>query len=284
VTVELSIVIPCRNAAQHLPAMLDSLAADPFDGDWEIVVVDDHSTDTTRAVASARQRDLPIRVIELTGAGGPGAARNAGAAATAGPRLLFLDNDDEVGPGYLAAMRRALDDADLVGGRLDVERVNPSVAAASRPDSSEGGLFDHFDFLPYAPSCALGIRREVFDALGGFAAGDGEDVDLSWRAQLRGYRIGHAPDAVLHYRYRPTVGAMVRQAVVYGTAQPLLYRRFRDDGMPGRALPDAARAWWGLARIALHVRSRAELAPVAYLLGVYLGRVRGSVRHRTIYL
>jgi hypothetical protein len=77
---------------------------------------------------------------------------------------------------------------------------------------------------------------------------------------------------------------MVRQAVVYGTAQPLLHRRFRDRGMPGRGLGAAARAWVGLARMAVHVRSREELAPVAYLFGVYAGRIRGSVRHRCVYL
>jgi hypothetical protein len=124
----------------------------------------------------------------------------------------------------------------------------------------------------------------VFDALDGFAEGDAEDVDLSWRAQLRGYSIAHAPDAVLHYRYRPTLLAMVRQAITYGVAQPLLYRRFRHAGMPGHRLSTVLRAWGGLARMALHIRSRAELASVAYLLGVYLGRVEGSIRYRSFYL
>jgi glycosyltransferase involved in cell wall biosynthesis len=281
---DLSVVIPCRNAAAQLPVMLDAIAAHPPEGSWEVVVVDDHSTDGTRGVAEARRRDLPVRVVDVAGGGGPGAARNAGVAASSGRLVCFLDHDDEITPGYFTAMRAGLADADLVGGRLDVERLNPRWTAGSRPDSVVVGLFDHFDFLPYAPSCAMGIRREVFEALGGFAEGDGEDVDLSWRAQLRGYRIAAAPDAVLLYRYRPTLGGMVRQAITYGTAQPLLYRRFRRDGMPGRSLREVAGAYAGLVRMTVHARSLEDLASVAYLLGVYLGRVRGSIRYRSAYL
>jgi glycosyltransferase involved in cell wall biosynthesis len=280
---ELTVVIPCRNAAALLPAMLDSLAADPPAGEWEIVVVDDRSTDETARVAEDR-RDLPVRVIRTSGPGGPGAARNAGAAHARGDLLLFLDHDDQVDRGYIAAMTAALRDADLVAGTLDVRRLNPRWVVESRPDSVVDGLFEHFDFLPYAPSCAMGIRRSVFEAVGGFAARDGEDVDLSWRAQLQGYRIAHAPGAVLHYRYRSTFVGLVRQAITYGTAQPLLYRRFREAGMPGRSAADVRSAWFGLLREVPHARSRAQLVSIAYLGGVYLGRIRGSVRYRARYL
>jgi hypothetical protein len=76
----------------------------------------------------------------------------------------------------------------------------------------------------------------------------------------------------------------VTQAITYGTAQPLLYRRFRGAGMPGRPARAVVSAYVGLARMTVHARSRAELASVAYLLAVYLGRIKGSIRYRTVYL
>jgi glycosyltransferase involved in cell wall biosynthesis len=280
---EVSVIIPCHNAAALLPAMLDSLAADRPDVGWEVIVVDDRSTDATARIAEERT-DLPVRVVRTSGSGGPGAARNVGAAHAHGDLLLFLDHDDQVEAGYLAAMTDALRDADVVAGSLDVRLLNPRWVVESRPDSVVDGLFDHFDFLPYAPSCAMGIRRSVFEAVGGFATGDGEDVDLSWRAQLQGYRIAHAPGAVLHYRYRSSFIGLVRQAITYGAAQPLLYRRFRGAGMPGRTAADVRAAWFGLLRETLHARSWAELTSIAYLAGVYLGRIRGSLRSRVLYL
>ncbi|MEJ7582565.1 MAG: glycosyltransferase family 2 protein [Acidimicrobiales bacterium] len=134
------------------------------------------------------------------------------------------------------------------------------------------------------PSCALGVRRTVFDRLGGFADGDGEDVDLCWRAQLAGCRLRHVPAATLHYRYRTSLPATFRQARIYGAAHPLLYRRYRDAGMPGRSLREAGAGWAGLLRMLVYTRTKTELARVVFLLGVYVGRILGSLRYRAIYL
>ena len=281
----LSVVVPCRNAATHLPGLLGALATDPPGVPWEVVVVDNGSTDGTRAVAERRADTLPVRVVDAPDHHGGGFARNVGAATALGEHVLFLDSDDLTSPGYLRAMHAGLANADIVAAGLDARTLNPDWAVESRPGAIADGLLDHFDFLPYAPSGAMGVRRAVFQELGGFAEVPfAEDVDFCWRASLAGKQLRSVPEAVVHYRYRPTLRAMFTQARRYGHAQPLLYRRYRHAGMPGRSVRDAAAAWRGLLVMLVYTRSKPELARFVFLLGVYVGRIGGSLRFRVVYL
>jgi glycosyltransferase involved in cell wall biosynthesis len=281
--VEVSVVVPCRDASQHLPTLLDSLVADGFDRPWEVVVVDDGSRDRTVDVARSYAGRLPVRVV-TTSVGAPGLARNAGAAAAAGAHLVFLDGDDAVAPGYLAAMHAALGGSDLVAARADTDHLNPAWVAESRPLGLEDGLNRSLGFLPYATSACLGVRRTAFEALGGFAPmRTCEDIDLCWRAQRRGLTLAAAPGAVLHYRLRSGTTAVLRQAVGYGRSMPLLYRRFGADGMARPTWRQAARAWrTGLTKVV--GTDRARRAEGVYLLGLAIGRAVGSVEHRVRYL
>jgi glycosyltransferase involved in cell wall biosynthesis len=284
-TIELSVVVPCRNAADRLPELLGVLAGERPGVPWELVVVDNGSSDGTLAVAEGWSDALPVRVVDAGDRRGAWYARNVGAAAARGDHLLFLDSDDLVVPGYLATMRAALDDADLVAARLDSRPLNEGWAASSRPEEVIDGLTDHFGYLPYAAACTLGVRRAVFEEVGGFAEMlFGEDVDFCWRAQLSGRSIRTVPGAEVHYRYRGTLWGMFRQAQGYGRGQPLLFRRYRALGMPGRSWRQTARDWRGILVQLAYARSRRELAAALFLLGVYAGRVEGSLRHRALYL
>jgi glycosyltransferase involved in cell wall biosynthesis len=111
-TVDVSVVIPARDAAATLPATLRALAAQRFAGTSEVLVVDDRSTDATVELAAASGRG------SCTSTTGPGPARNAGAAAATGAVLAFTDADCEPDPGWLAAgSRRSPAAPSLVQGR-----------------------------------------------------------------------------------------------------------------------------------------------------------------------
>src|SRR5690242_15286562 len=97
-----SIVIPCYNYARFLPDAVGSVLAQTFPN-WELIVVDDGSTDATSTTARqlmARHPDRRMRVFQQPNAG-PAAARNTGAERASGEYLLFLDADDMLAPTLL---------------------------------------------------------------------------------------------------------------------------------------------------------------------------------------
>ena len=114
-----SVVIPAYNYGRFLRRAVDSVLSQDGD-DYEVIVVDDGSTDDTAAVAASLAAARPGRVRWFSQANaGPSAARNAGADRAAGDSLIFLDADDRLLPGALAKFRAALDAApgtDLVFG------------------------------------------------------------------------------------------------------------------------------------------------------------------------
>ncbi|MFD1506951.1 glycosyltransferase [Georgenia yuyongxinii] len=283
-----SVVVPALDAAATIATQLDALAAQDADVGWEVVVVDNGSTDATVEVCRTYAAVLPsLRVISCT-TPGTSAARNAGAAAAFGKLLLFCDADDQVAPGWLAAMTRALThtDADAAGGAIENDLLNPG----SQPYLPRHP--DHLPvvagFLPRAITANLAVRRDAFEALGGFAPEydyGGPDTEFCWRLQLAGFRLAYAPDAVVHYRHRHELRAVARKAYRTGISRGRLFRDYARHGMPRPRLVGVLVRWAGLA----------AQAPVALLsprvrwrwteqASAAAGRVSGSVRFRVLYL
>lgn len=112
---KLSVVIPIYNVEEYLPACLDSVL-DPACGDYEIVAVNDGSTDRSGAIAADYAARWPGRIrVVATPNGGLGHARNTGLEAARGDYLLFLDSDDRLAPGALREMLSCLDGSFDVG-------------------------------------------------------------------------------------------------------------------------------------------------------------------------
>lgn len=280
-----SVVLPVRNAAGTLHEQLTALAAQDYRGWWELVVVDNASTDGSRAVVAAfSERLAECRIVPAVGSGNAGRARNVGAGAAKGDLLVFCDADDVADPGWLSAMVAACRRADLVGGALDCTRLSPAFL-----DEQPVPLPQQPDFLPFARSANCAIWRDVLSDVGGwpesFRGGGGEDVDLSWRAQLMGYRLAYAHDARMEYRLRPTVRAVARQKWHYGLTAAPLYRAYRHAGYQRRPWRAVLRSWLWLARhlpdLARPGHARRRWVRYATRLA---GFAAGSIRHRVRYL
>ncbi|MFE2136948.1 glycosyltransferase family 2 protein, partial [Streptomyces sp. NPDC059466] len=131
------VVLPCHNAAHVVGRQLAALGRQRTGTDWGLVVVDDGSTDDLAGVVDSHRSGLPddVRVVTRARRGGTGAARNTGARAARGDRLLFLDADDEIADDHIDAMTAALDEAELVTAGIDYRRLNPpEVLRATPPD------------------------------------------------------------------------------------------------------------------------------------------------------
>jgi len=196
--VAVSVIVPARNASATIDRTLTALAAQDLSDRFEVIVVDDGSSDSTVAVA-ARSGATVLRQEGL----GPGQARNAGAAAASAPVLAFTDADCFPTSGWLREGLAALDGRDLVQGR-----VLPDPEAQLRPFDhtiwvvGESGLYE---------TANLFVRRERFAEVGGFedwlevriGKRLGEDVWLGWKLRRAGARSGFAPAALVHHAVFP---------------------------------------------------------------------------------
>ncbi|HMC40387.1 MAG TPA: glycosyltransferase [Acidimicrobiales bacterium] len=283
--VELTIVIPSRNVESELPAQLESLAVQEADFRWEVVVSDNGSTDRTPEVALRFANRMEIRVVDASGEPGRAFACNEGARAARGGSICFLDADDEVASGYVEAMASALRVHQFVAARVDIS-LNNGWAALSRDPFQHDGLLDVFGYLPFGIGCTLGVRRDVFEAVGGFSGEIrfDEDVDFCWRVQQAGFPLVFVPDAVVRYRFRDDLWSLFTQTYNYGSGQVLLYRRHRALGMPPRTWPMLRRELSIRLRTLVAIRGKADLARWLHETGYLAGRAVGSLRWRTPYV
>ncbi len=240
----LSVIIACRNAEATLATQLSALSQQIVDTSWDVIICDNGSTDGTVSVAMSFQERLPaLTVIDASAYPGAGYARNAGAAHTRAPWLAFCDADDEVGPGWVAAMVAGLRRHQFIAGRFDPNPLNPAAVLRSRPIQQQHEL-QHSPFgpdLPHAGGGNLGVHRAIFLAAGGFdpAVGCLEDTDLCWRIQLSGVPLTFWPDAVLNVRLRSSLRGIWRQGREYGAAAAMLSDRYAQR-RPIILVPDDA--------------------------------------------
>lgn len=280
---EVSVVVPARNTAWCLPEQLEALAAQRTDHRYEVIVADNGSIDETAEVA----RRGGARVVDASAARGPGYARNCGVHVARGRHLLFLDADDVVDPDYVDHMVDALEDADLVGARVEQATLNPDWAAEVRTVAQHSGLpvvTVEGQEVPWIYGATLGVRREVFEEIGGFDESlvSGEDVDLSIRAGWHGLRLGFARRALLHCRLPHTLPAVFRQGVKYGAGGARIEAKYRRIGRPINHVlsQHTSRARFGLAPFGrlLTARTRSELGSALFLIGRRAGYLGASVR------
>ncbi len=278
----ISVVIPVFDGIPWLAEQLEALADQNCDEPWEVVVADNGSTDgSIELVLEWARRWTALRLVDASQRRGPAAARNIGVCEADGDRLAFCDADDVVQPGWLAALAQALDRADVVAGIFDFTTLNDR---AMRPRPPEPANMDHHLFLPAGLAANLAVRRPAFGSVGGFAedVSVGEDVDLCWRLQLAGYRFALSRDAIVLKRGRERLRETFSTFVRYGESAPHLYRRHRLSGA-GREFLLPAKTWAWLVLNIPHLRRRGFRSFWVSTLGVRIGRLAGSVRHRVFF-
>lgn len=286
---KLSVIIPCYNAEATLCATLKALAEQVWDQPWEVLVVDNRSTDRSRAVAEAYRGRLPgLRVIEASTRQGQPYAVNTGVEQAAGRSVAFCDSDDVVGEGWLRAMGEALERHEFVAARIDTERLNSGWMLKSRGNTQKSGLqpYRYPPYLPHVGGGTMGVRRELFLALGGFDEGLPylHDTDFCWRAQLAGKSITFVPEAVMHVRFRGDLRTIYRQARNYAQYNVLLYKRYRSRGMPPISLRMSLRAWWKMLARLPKVRDKGSFGLWLWFFAQRIGRLQGSLKYRVLAL
>jgi GT2 family glycosyltransferase len=243
---KVSVIIPCHNGAPWIWEQLDALSRQEVPLPWEVLVVDNRSTDLSAQVARGFSDKFPsLRVVPAHVRRGPAYARNTGASMATGDYFLFFDADDVVADGCVAIMVRALEKDPFVAASLDYKRLNPEWTY-SNIARGETGTGPYEPFLPYAGGGTIGIRRALFFSVGGFdesmkRAGL-EDCDFCWRVELAGTPLKTAEGAVVHYRRRGTIRGLFKQETGFGADMMLLIRKYQRQGYDLRS-----KTWRGIA-------------------------------------
>ncbi|MDY6794599.1 MAG: glycosyltransferase family 2 protein [Actinomycetota bacterium] len=220
---QVSFVIPSYQGEKLLPACLDSVLSQDTEADFEVIVVDDRSSDGSQALMSERypQVDLVANRKNV----GPAAAKNIGAEQARGELVAFLDNDVELDPGWLEAMLKSMSES---GKDVGACASHILLNGYSSMLNSTGGMVNllgyawdrgifkidsesyfHNTRVMYACSAAMIARKDVFDEVGGFDESFRylfEDADLGWRMNIYGYKVLYEPRAVADHLLSSTMG------------------------------------------------------------------------------
>jgi GT2 family glycosyltransferase len=261
-----SVVVCTYNGARTIRDTLENLAELDYPN-YEVIVVNDGSTDAVPEILSG----CDVQVISTPNQG-LSQARNEGLAAARGEFVVYIDDDAYPPPPWLKYLALAFlrSDYACIGGPNYVPPEDGWIGQCVA-DSPGGPLHVLLtdEIAEHVPGCNMAFRRSRLAAIGGFdplyrTAGD--DVDVCWRLQDKGWTIGFTAAAMVWHHRRATVKRYWRQQVGYGRAEALLERKWPDRftalghmtwagqiygrGLPRTALMERPRIYqgtWGLA-------------------------------------
>jgi glycosyltransferase involved in cell wall biosynthesis len=291
----ISVVVCTYNGAHTLRETMEGIKALDYP-DYEVIVVNDGSTDHTAEIA----REYNVTLIS-TANNGLSNARNVGWRASTGEIVAYIDDDAYPDPHWLKFLASAFLTTSFagVGGPNFLPQGSDPVAecVANAPGGPTHVLVSDRE-AEHIPGCNMAFRRAALEAVDGFdprfvAAGD--DVDICWSIQRQGWKIGFHPAAVVWHHRRDSIKSYWKQQGGYGKAEALLERKWpgkynakghvtwagRIYGK-GHTLPVFGGRWriyhgvWGTALFqSLHQDSRGTfhllpLMPEWYLVIVFL--------------
>jgi O-antigen biosynthesis protein len=222
----ISVIVCTHNGQKTLDECLERLTTLTYP-DFEVIVVNDGSSDASAEIARARG----ARLVE-TGHRGLSHARNVGIAHATGEIVAFLDDDaypDHDWLYYVAASLRANAHAGVGGPNIAPDDDCPvAECVAAAPGGPIHVLISDRE-AEHLPGCNMAFRKSALQEIGGFderfrVAGD--DVDVCWRLQDSGRTLGFSAGAVVMHRRRDSVRRYLRQQYGYGEAEALLERKW----------------------------------------------------------
>lgn len=281
----ISVIIACCNGEKTIAQQLEALLAQESTRKWETVFSDNRSTDASADIVRAYQQKMPdLHLVEAFERQGKSHALNKAVSVSRGEYLLFCDADDVVAPGYIQAMGDALDRHGFVAAGFDFEKLNSPHVAASRKNCQKTALqkYGHPPFLVHAGGGSLGVRKTIFDSIGGFSNDYRvlEDTDFCFRAQLAGHALHFVAQATVHVRLRESIKNIYKQQRDYGEFNVKLYKDYRKLGMPSLPWSAGLKGWIRLLLNTPRLRHRHLRLRYLRNWSWKIGRVKGCIKYR----
>jgi len=286
-----SIVVPTFNRSKLISKTLEALFQQDCDFAYEVLVVDDGSSDETMVVLEEWCRKNPGRMRAFHQENsGPARARNRGAREALGGFVAFVDDDCVAEPSWLRRLEAALGaGCDAVAGSV----INPQGSWVGRYINRENVIAHVVSpegFVMELVTGNAGIRASVFEQLGGFdeaiRVAGGEDTEFGLRLRASGRKIAYAPDARVHHDSTVDLRGYLRMIYRHGRGRRRLGERFPEFRM---SLPLLRMGWLAWPLRSWMVRDfaryrRGGISPgesLSYLLLRYLeniARLAGYIR------
>jgi GT2 family glycosyltransferase len=267
----LSVIIPHWNAIRFLPTCLDALAQQTHP--IEVIIADNNSTDGSRELI--REQYSWVRLLELDKNYGFAGACNAGMRAATGTYIALLNNDTEVDPNWAKAVVEAFVHDPKVGmvaskmllfDKRDHIHTTGDFFTTDGQAGNRGvwqkdtGQYDNIEYVFSACGGSSAYHRELLDDVGLFDEDfffSLEDIDLSWRAQLAGWRCLYTPHAIVYHHVSASGGGMTASFYTGRNALWVLAKDYPSDlwrkhgnaviGAQLRTAWEALKAWRGAA-------------------------------------
>ncbi len=231
-----SLIVPVFNRPDEVHELLESLTKQHCK-DFEVIIVEDGSQVPCQEIVQAYQNRLDIHYYNKPNSG-PGQSRNYGAERATGEYLIVLDSDCIIPEGYLNAVKAELDaaSADAFGGPdrahdsfTDIQKaINYAMTSFFTTGGIRGGKKKLDKFYPR--SFNMGIRADVYRALGGFSKMRfGEDIDFSIRIFKGGYKCRLFPEAWVWHKRRTDLRKFFKQVHNSGIARINLYKKYPES-------------------------------------------------------
>ena len=229
-----SVIIPAHNAANTIEECLNAvLAQETTDFEYEVILVDDGSTDATVEIAQS----LEVMVVQQENAG-PGAARNAGVKASRGEILAFTDSDCAPAPRWLQHLIRPFDDPLVVGvkGTYRTRQTDLVPRFVQQEYEFKYQRLARQETIDFVDTYSAAYRRAPFIANGGFEAAlpAAQDAELSFRLARKGYKLVFEPEAVVYHWHGKSVWKYMHRKFRYG-----YWRYFMSRWLPEKALSNS---------------------------------------------
>jgi lipopolysaccharide/colanic/teichoic acid biosynthesis glycosyltransferase/GT2 family glycosyltransferase len=250
-TLQYSVVVPAYQAVETIGDCLAALKQQSVPPQsYEVIVVDDGSTDGTEAVARA----AGVTVVRQQHAGAA-AARNCGAALARGELLLFTDSDCAPVPGWIAALAAPFSDPEVAGAKgTYLTRQQSKVARFTqieyedRYDRMAGA--ERIDFID---TYSAAYRRDVFLTNGGFDPRFliNEDQEFAFRLAEKGYKLVFAPDAQVYHQHNATMKQYARRKFKIGMWKVRVTRQHPTQVVKDSHTPGALKAQLVIAAVSL---------------------------------
>ena len=235
-----SIIVPVYNRPNEIDELLESLTKQDFSDDFEVVIIEDGSNDSSEEIVKKYKSELNI-IYFFKENSGAGESRNFGMEKASGNYFIILDSDVIAPPQYLLEVSKALKEkyTDAFGGPDAAHEsftplqkaINYSMTSVLTTGGIRGKKKSVGKFQPR--SFNLGMSKIAYEKTQGFSKmKTGEDIDLTFRLWKNGFDTQLIEKAFVFHKRRSTIQQFFKQTFGFGTARPILNKKYPEAAKP----------------------------------------------------